>query len=701
MDVKQRAAEILAGMSLQEKLGQLKQIYIRYDNVEAMKEEIRQGNTGAVILSAHAFPCDGDQGIYREVVDSLQKTAVEESPSKIPLLFSRDVIHGHKVVHPIPLAMTASFNFDLIEQAYACAAEEALQDGINWTYAPMVDLSRDPRWGRVIEGPGEDPYLGGEFAKAAVKGFQGTKQPYRMAACAKHFIGYGASEGGRDYHRTEISDYSLRNFYTNAFGKAVQADVLTVMNSFNEINGQPTASSKYYLTDILRGELGFEGFVVSDAGAVNCLTRQGVAKDKKEAARLALNAGLDMELDRKCYEYLPELLEEGAVTEDTVNTAVLRILEAKLKLGLFENPYAPRGGYDRESHMDVARKLAGESAVLLKNKDNILPLQKDRPIALYGPYVHNKRDLLGSWTIDFEIDFVTTIGEAIGKVATNVREPSSLRYGLIKDYDTVVLALGEPFGVTGEGHSMADIALDSAQAELVHQAKRLGKKVICLITAGRPLNLSSIADEADAIVYLWHSGTQTGLAAADVLFGDVCPSGRLPMSFPRATGQIPIYYNCPPSGQLANGYYSNDTKKANYEDVLSTPLYPFGYGLSYTEFSYSPVTAEKETFTLQDLQDGIMVSATVTNVGACQGKEVVQMYVRDVCSGYTRPLKELKGAEKVLLQPGESATVSFSITEETLGYFTPQGEFSVEKGRFVIFIGHDSYTENAITVDLV
>ncbi len=699
MNIKERAKSILDTLTLQEKLGQLNMVCIQPE-VDEIKELIRAGQVGSVIMAGSIIPCDSDNTFFKETIDELQKTAVEESHSKIPLMIGRDVIHGHQIVYPIALAMSASFNFELIKQAYSETADEALCDGINWTFSPMLDLSRDPRWGRIIEGPGEDPYVGAMAAKAAVEGIQGTEIPYKMAACAKHYLGYGASEGGRDYHRTEISDYSLRNFYTKAFKGAADANVLTVMNSFNEINGQPTTSSRYYLTDILRGELGFGGFVVSDAGCVHQLTHQCVAKDYKEAAKLAVNAGLDMEMNKLCFDHLEELVNDGEVSMETIDTAVLRILEVKLKLGLFEEPYSKYHSFDVNKHLETARKLSGECCILLKNKDNILPLNKDEKIGITGPFLNDKRNMLGSWTLDFNLDYVTTIADAIKAAAPNAVELDSLRYTDSRNCDTVVAVIGENYSLTGEAHSVADISLDKAQAEMIHTLKRLGKKVVAVISAGRPLALGEIEDEVDAILYVWHGGTQTGLATADVLFGDVCPSGRVPMTFARATGQIPIYYNCPPSGRLVNGYYSDDIRYPNYEDVLSTPLYPFGYGLSYTEFKYSEVNAEKTKFTLDELKAGVKFSVTVSNVGKRGAKEVVQLYIRDVYSSYTRPLKELKGFEKLYIEAAESEKIEFTLTEKDLGYFTPGGEYVVEKGEFEIFIGHDSYTDNKVTVEL-
>lgn len=701
MNIKQRAKEILDTLTLDEKLGQLNLLFIRHHNIAEMKQMIRDGGAGAVIIAEGAFAGDGDSSLYRPNIDELQRTSVEESDKKIPLLFGRDIIHGHKIVFPIPLAMSASFNFELIKEAYRHTAQEALCDGINWTYTPMLDTSRDPRWGRVIEGAGEDPYLGSKLAEAVVKGVQGESYPYKMAACAKHYIGYGASEGGRDYHRCEISDYSLRNFYTKAFKSAAKADVLSVMSSFNEINGTPTTSSKYYLTDILRDELGFDGFVVSDWGAVYQLIRQGVARDKKEAAELSINAGLDMEMTISCFSYLKELLDEGKVTYDRIDEAVLHILEAKLKLGLFENPYPEYDTFDEKLHLDTAKKLSDECAVLLKNKDNILPLDKNAVVGICGPYAEEKRDLLGSWALDFDLDYVTSIKDAVMDIAPNSVFVPEYKQRDMNDLDTVIVALGEHAGVTGEAHSVANIALDYEQALLVKKLKRLGKKVIAVISAGRPLDLSEIENEADAILYVWHAGTQTALSTADLLFGNKVPSGRLPMTFPRATGQVPIFYNCPPSGRDCDGYYSDTQTISNYEDILSTPLYPFGYGLSYTEFSYSNITVDKNTFTEDDLKQGIKVSVTVSNIGNYDAKEVVQVYVRDIKSSYTRPIKELKAAKKIYIESTKSTQVEFYLDEEAFGYFNPKGEFIIEKGEFDIFIGHDSYTQNKITISLI
>lgn len=702
MNIKEEAKKILNNLSIEEKIGQLTQVYITKSNLEKMKELVKAGKVGSVIVADGAFAGDGAEAVLRESIDEFQKIAACESKSKIPLMFARDVIHGHKVVYPIPLAMSASFNFDLVGRAYQCIAEEALCDGINWTYTPMLDMSRDPRWGRVIEGPGEDPYLGGKMAEAIVKGIQGEEYPYQMAACAKHYIGYGASEGGRDYHKSEISDYSLRNYYTTAFKKAADADVLTVMSSFNEISGQPVTSSSYLLKNVLRDELGFDGFVVSDWGSIPQLINQGVADNKKDAAMLSINAGVDVDLSTNCYmQYLDELTAEGKVSLETIEEAALRVIEVKLKLGLFENPYSSYKSFDKEKHMEIAREIAAESIVLLKNNNNVLPLDKDERIGLTGPFLNDKRSLLGSWTLDFDIDYVTTIGDAIKNVAPNTVELADIKKRELCDCDTVIAVLGEYFGVTGEAHSVADISLETGQVECIRKLKKLGKKVVAVITAGRPLALGEIENEADAVLYVWHGGTQTGLATADVLFGDVCPSGKLPMTFPRVTGQIPIYYNCPPAARNCNGYYGDETPITNYEDVISTPLYPFGYGLSYGKFEYSDITTEKEKFTTDELKKGIKVSVKLSNIGKCDAKETVQLYVRDITASYTRPLKELKGISKVFVKSKNTVKVDFVITDEMLDFYTPNGDFVTEKGDFDIFIGSDSYTENKVTVTLL
>ncbi len=708
--IEKRANEILSQMSTKQKIGQLTQMcwsgaLSTEERNNNLLQLIREDKIGSVILAVSAYAGSDEKTFSdRDFIDELQRTATEESASKIPLLIGRDVIHGHHVVYPIPLAMSASFNFELIEQAYKDISEEALYYGINWTYAPMLDISRDPRWGRIIESPGEDPYIGEQVAKAVVKGVQGTELPIKMAACAKHYIGYGASEGGRDYNQTDISDYTMRNYYLKAFEGAVDAGVMTFMSSFNEVSGQPTTSSRYLLTDVLRGELGFEGFVISDWGAVGQLINQGVAEDKREAAKLAINAGLDVEMSDRCFcDNLEDLLEKNEVSMKTVDEAVLRVLRVKVAMGLFDNPYAIKKTPEIEKHMQRARELSRECIVLLKNKDNILPLNKNKTIAVAGPMLHETRAILGSWTLDGDESLSVTIFDGLKRVNENIFEldnfysPQKNRPAYA-ECDTVILVLGESHEVTGEARSLSDISLPEEQKVIIRQMKKLGKKIVALISAGRPLALEDIENDIDAIVYIWHGGTQTGNAAADILFGDCSPSGRLPVTFPRVTGQIPIYYNFPPSGRNVNGYYEKDRIMMNYEELKASPMYPFGYGLTYTSFEYSNILTDKESYTMNEAEEGIRISVNVKNSGAYDAKEVIQCYIRDKKSSMTRPVKELKAVKKILFRKGEEKTVEFVLTKSDFSFYNAKGKFVVEDGDFDIFVGQDSLTENRKTI---
>ena len=704
--IEKRAREILSTLTLKEKIGQLTQVHFSIEETDKLKQEIADGKVGSVILSDTAFA--GSEGKMLgggTYVDEMQKTAVEKSKSKIPVIFGRDVIHGHKVVLPIPLAMSASFNFELVKEAYADMAEEALKDGVSWTFTPMLDMARDPRWGRMIEGPGEDPYVGEQMAKAMIEGIQGEELPLKMAACAKHYIGYGASEGGRDYHKTEISDYSLRNYYLKAFKSAVDSGVATVMSSFNEISGEPTSSSKYLLTDVLRDELGFDGFVVSDWGAIIQLVRQGVAEDAKDAARLSINAGLDMDMVDNCYsDYLEELLNEGKVSMETIDESVLRVLRIKLRLNLFEKPFRENKEYDTKAHLARARELARECSVLLKNSNNILPLGKNEAIAMTGPMLNEKRAILGAWTLDGDTDLSVSIADGLKNASDNVFEVdmfnvTGIQQNKLRNCDKVILALGESHLLSGEAHSMADIELSEEQKALIHKMKKLGKKIIAVISSGRPLALESVENDLDAILYIWHTGSETGNAAADVLFGDYSPSGRLTVSFPRTGGQIPIYYNCPPSGRDCDGYYGIEDDGLlcfNYEDCQGTPLYPFGYGLTYTKFDYSEISAKTDKISMDKLKNGVEFSVTVKNTGNYAAKEVVQCYIRDCKSSMTRPIKELKGAKKVFLDKGESKEICFTLTDKDLGFYGRNGKFTVESGEFIIYIGENAHTDRSI-----
>ncbi len=697
---------LLQKMTLREKIGQLNQICLSCGNIEAYKEAIRKGEVGSIILASSATAGNDPQScvdvaLYQE----LQHIAVEGSRLGIPMIFGRDVIHGHRTVYPIPLASAASFDGDLVQRCYRDIAEEASADSIHWTFAPMLDLSRDPRWGRCIEGPGEDPYLGGYMAKAQVKGFQGDdlSREDALVACAKHFIGYGASESGRDYHRTEISDYSLYNDYLPAFRDAVDAGVGTVMSSFNPINGRFVQTTPKYLTDVLRGQLGFEGFVVADWGVVTRALRFGQAETEAECAATALNAGLDMDMVVQGYiNHLEKAVENGEVSVETIDLAVRRVLRIKFAKGLFENPYSARRAVDFDAHMKNARRLAAESMVLLKN-DGVLPLKKDAKVLLSGPFTRERRALLGSWTLNGLTEetpnLLEALQELLGKnVAYNDTEISVYDSTLMQadSADVIVLALGESNAVTGENRCVADISLDTAQIELIKKAKTSGKKVVGVFFCGRPLALEGVTDMLDAVLYAWHGGSETARATCDVLFGDTVPSGKLPMTFPRKTGQIPLYYNVVATGW---NYYGEGYNQC-YVDSKGDALFPFGYGLSYTTFAYDAPTVNTNEISLDALKNGdtFTVTVDVTNTGAVDAKETVQLYIRDKAASLLRPMRELKGFEKTLIKAGETKTVSFTLGEKQLGFYLEDGTFTVEKGEFEIYVGDNALTTNKISV---
>ena len=707
-----RIEEILSQMTLKEKIGQLNQITgpLREEQIEAIKDSVRKGEVGSIILASSSTAGNDEQGhVNVELYNEIQRVAVEESRMHIPMIYGRDVIHGHRTVYPKPLASAAAFNPELLEKCYRNIAKEAISDGIHWTFSPMLDMCHDPRWGRVIEGPGEDPYVGALMAKACVKGFQGEdiSDENSMVACAKHYIGYGASEGGRDYHRTEISDATLYNYYVPAFRAAVEAGVGTVMSSFNDINGIPTTGSKKYLTDILRGKLGFEGFVVSDWGAVEQLEKQGYAEDRADCAKIALNAGLDLNMCDKCYiENLEELVNNGEVSEETVNEAVRRMLRIKLAMGLFDRPYRENKDVERSEHIKDARLLAAESMVLLKN-DGVLPLKKDTRLALIGPFAKERRSLLGSWTLDGKAEETPNLYEALCDVLGNENvyaqnEEFSVYDGapyLYADADIIVLALGESNLVTGENRAVSDISLNSAQAELIKRMRATGKKVIGVFFCGRPIAMEGIADNLDAVLYAWHSGSEAAGAVCDILFGDTVPSGKTAITFPRKSGHIPLYYNVTSSGRPVDCYYGENPQNC-YIDSIPTPYYPFGYGLSYTAFEYGKPVFDKQELAIDDLKAGKVfnISAVIKNIGNYDGKETIQLYIRDKVASVMRPVRELKAFKKPYIKKGEAYTARFELGYDKLGFYNESGEYIVEKGEFEVFIGENCLTDNKIKI---
>ena len=705
--------ELLAKMTLREKIGQLNQPETpTAENAEQVKEQVRRGEIGSILMSVGATAGNTAQGsISVDFYNELQRIAVEESRCGIPLIFGRDVIHGHRTVCPVPLAQAAAFDPELVETCCRDIAEEAANESIHWTFTPMLDLCHDPRWGRIIEGCGEDPYVGRRMAQAVVRGFQGedVSAPDSLLACAKHYIGYGAAEGGRDYHHAEISDYNLYNNYLPAFHAAVEAGAMTVMSSFNDVNGQPVTSSRYYLTDVLRGKLGFEGFVVSDYSAVNQLVKQGTAQNDKEAASMAITAGIDMDMWDYCYlDNLEQAAADGLVDTDVIDTAVRRVLQVKLAKGLFDHPYCTPKTIDRSEHLKNARRLARESMVLLKNENGLLPLDKSDSIALLGPFVHERRSLLGSWTIDGKAEETPTLYEAMKAAGVSPlisSDPSGLYDDnpfIMESAQVLVLALGESWLTTGENHSSSEITISAAQKRLIADAKASGKKTVGVFFCGRPIAMEGIADQLDAVLYAWHGGSETAGAVCDLLFGEYSPGGRLPVTMPRRSTHIPLYYNCLPSGRPVNGYYG-EFPESNYTDSIALPCYPFGYGLSYTTFDYSAIGCKNDRLTLGELEkgDGFELSVDVTNSGGFDSYETVQLYIRDVCARMMRPLRELKGFEKVFIRQGERKTVTFKPGKAELGYFMPDGSFALEKGRFEIYIGENCLTKNKTEIEII
>lgn len=706
--------ELLQKMSLKEKIGQLNMTVApkTEEALEKVRERLRKGEIGSMILANSATAGnDPQERVNTAMCNRVQKIAVEEGPHGIPLIYGRDVIHGHRTVYPVPLAMAAAFNDDLVKEAYRNTAVESSAVGIHWTFAPMIDLCRDPRYGRIIEGPGEDPMVGRHMARAIIEGFQDgdVAKETSLVTCAKHFIGYGASEGGRDYYRTEISPYSLYNYYLPAFREAIKAGTDTVMSSFNDINGEGVSGSHYYMTELLRDYLGFEGCVVADWAAVAYLRWLGMTETDIECSELALNAGIDIDMCVEFYtKHLEKLVEEGKVSMDTIDTAVRRVLELKFKKNLFENPYCKMPIVDRTEHLKCARKLASECMVLLKNENQVLPLKKDKKIALLGPLVHEKRALLGSWCLEGKAEetpsFYEAIVEAVGKdqLITAV-DPTGLYDDSARamyNADVVVLALGESEKVTGERRSVSDISLSNAQLELIRKAKYSGKKVVGVIFCGRPIAMEGVADLLDAVLYAWHSGSEAAGAACDILFGDTVPSGKTAITFPRNSGHIPIYYNATRNRFV--GYYGNNSE-TSYEDSIAAPYYPFGYGLSYTEFAYSNMQTDCMEVSVEELKKGKKIKYTidVSNVGDYEGKEVVQLYIHDIAGKYMRPYRELKDYKKVLFQVGETKTITFELGYDDLGYYMPGGNYVVEPGKIVIYIGTNCYATDKITLQVV
>ena len=705
--IEQRVGELLGRMTREEKLGQLNQVFVPGADLEHVKELIRHGQVGSMIVDESSLPAnESEKPPNIEAYNELQRAACQETRLGIPLIHGRDIIHGHRTVFPIPLAMAASWSPELLEAAWTVAAREAASAGVNWTFAPMVDIARDPRWGRVAEGFGEDPYLCSCFAAAAVRGFQGDNPaaPDRVLATAKHYLGYGAAEGGRDYNTVEISDNTLRNVYLPPFKAAVDAGVGSVMSAFHDLNGVPISASPYLLSGLLKGECGFAGFVVSDWNAVAELTRHRVAADAREAARLAFLAGLDMEMVSSCFrEHLGALIAEGRVPESRLDDACRRILTAKFRAGLFERVYADAAEAERvllaPPHRALARAVAGRCVVLLQNRGSLLPLPKDtRRIAVIGPYVHQRRALLGCWTLHGMAAETQTIYEAVREAVPQAELPyvsdvltdEMLRAAM--GADVVILAVGESDWRSGENNCVASLDLPAGQDELIRAVAELGKPLVLVVCAGRPVNLTRALRYADAVLFAWHPGTLGAAAIADVIFGDVVPSAKLPISFPRGEGQIPVHYNFKSTGRPDMDVLGRDLTALGYApvprylDAPSAPLFPFGFGLSYTTFAYSELHVSP---TSVGPDRTVEVSAVVTNTGRLAGEEVAQCYIQDCVASVTRPVRELKGFARVALAPGESRRVVFRLGQAELGFYGRDGRFAVEPGDFRVWVGGD------------
>jgi len=682
---------LLSQMSLEEKIGQLNQ-YNPGDDFEP--DMLRRGEVGSIINASGALTGQGfSESADAEASNHFQRLALE-ARLNIPLLFGRDVIHGYRTVFPIPLAQAAAFDPSLAQQAASVAAREATSEGIKWTFAPMLDIARDARWGRVAEGNGEDPLLGARMAEAIVRGFQGEdmSQPDKVIACAKHYVGYGAAEGGRDYENGEISEPTMRDIYLPPFESAVRAGVGTLMSAFIDVNGVPATANRHLLTDVLRGEWGFDGFVVSDWDSVLELIYHGVAEDRAQAAALALHAGVEMDMVSRAYiDTLAASVRSGKVLAGEVDEAARRILRIKQRAGLFENPFtdpqrAARDLLTAESRQ-LARQFARQSMVLLKNEGNLLPLQGFRRILVAGSFVHARGELFGTWTPNGRSEDVTPLDQALRQVAPKGVE---LRFEAYTDMalhhahyvDAVVLLVGEHPGRSGENANVSDLGLPPGQAEFIAAMAALGKPLVLVVFGGRPLAITRQAAQAPAVLYAWHPGIEGAAALGEVLFGLEAPGGRLPITFPRATGQVPIYYNQKNSGRPIG---RDQLFATRYVDLLPSPLYPFGYGLAYTTFQYANLCLRGDV-----QRGGLEIRAEVTNTGERSGREVVQLYARDLIGSLTRPVRELKDFQVLELRPGETRTVVFTLTEEMLAFTCADGSHGTEPGKFHVWVAPHS-----------
>jgi beta-glucosidase len=716
-------SDLMSKMTLEEKIGQLNLVSVGFDvtgpivskNVE---EKIQKGNVGGVFNTFTPI-----------AVKKLQEMAVTKTRLKIPLLFGYDVIHGHRTIFPIPLGLASSWDLAAIERSARIAGDEASADGLNWVFSPMVDICRDPRWGRIAEGAGEDTYLGSRIAEAMVRGYQGNDlaAANTVMACVKHFALYGGAIAGRDYNPVDISERSMKEFYLPPYKAAIDAGVGSVMTSFNEINGVPAAANDWLVQDLLKRQWGFKGLVVSDYTGLWELIPHGVAADEYQASELGLKAGNDMDMVSEIYlNNLARLLKDGKMSEQLINESCKHVLEAKYKLGLFDDPYKyvneQRAAQTllKQEYRDAARDIARKSMVLLKNDNNTLPLKTTGSIALVGPLAKNQRDMIGNWSGAGDWQKAISVEQGIrnaapsltinyakganftddkvliqrlnahgGELQVDARTDEEMINEAVeaaKKSDVVVAVVGESQGMTGEAASRADIGLPGKQIDLLKALKKTGKPLVVVLMNGRPLALPWEQANANAILETWFGGTEAGNAIADILFGAYNPSGKLPSTFPKHLGQVPIFYNHKMTGRPYNDQVL-DKYKSRYLDVENDPLFPFGFGLSYTTFSYGDVKLSANEIA----SDGnLTVTCRVTNTGPKAGDEVVQLYIRDLVGSVTRPVKELKGFQKIVLKPGESKDVSFTLSKNDLSFYRKDMTFGTEPGKFVVFVGGNS-----------
>ena len=713
---------LMAKMTLDEKIGQLNQVSVGFDVTgpivsKNVNENIEKGNVGSVLNT-----------YTPDAVRKLQQIAVEHTRLKIPLLFGYDVIHGHKTIFPIPLGLASSWDLDMIKQTAVIAAKEASADGLNWVFSPMVDIARDPRWGRIAEGSGEDTWLGSQIAKAMVQGYQGDTylNNDKVMACVKHFALYGAVEAGRDYNTVDMSDHRMFQDYLPPYKAAIDAGAGSVMSSFNEINGVPATGNKWLMTDLLRKKWGFNGFVVTDYTAINEMIHHGMGETDYDVAKVALDAGIDVDMVGEAFlGNLHKLVKDGKIQPAQIDVACRRVLEAKYKLGLFADPYRycnnnrAQQTIMKPEFLEAATEAAKRSIVLLKNSNSILPLKSTGSIALVGPLADDHRDMIGPWSGAGDWQKSVSVLEGIKKLTGNqvqinytkganitnddwmirrlgadqlnndprpANEMIDEAVSAAKKSDIIVAVVGESYGMSGEAASRSEIGIPAAQADLLRALKATGKPMVIILMNGRPLTLKWENDNADAILETWFAGTEAGNAIADILFGEYNPSAKITATFPQDVGQIPLYYSHKNTGRPYQGDFV-DRYKSRYLDISNDPLYPFGFGLSYTTFTYSDIKLSSNTIKPGQL---LQVSTTVTNTGKYDGTEIVQLYTRQLAASVTRPVEELKNFKKIFLKAGESQVVNFTISSNDLRFYDINMRYTYEPGNFKVFLGTNS-----------